>query len=359
MKKSHLAVYAALLGAVLMAVLLALMGGGPGSVTVTVGGPHGTPPNAIEVPKDAVDAAKEGLEGHEGARSEQPAGVSAKALDAARDQQEALAASDQLPIVTPDAAPSQRGCTTRLVQNYSSRRGVRPRLFVLHYTVSGNRPGWDDVNAIVGLFDRPSFAASSNYVMDNEGHCAYIVRESDKAWTQAAANPVSISVEMVNTGRESTYAGSAGLSKLAMVMSDSLKRWGIPVQLGAVSGCTVTRPGIVDHGMLGACGGGHHDISPFRVAPVINAVKAFRAAEAKVTASGPLAIPPESEENAVCTVLNLEKRLAMKPPHGPDWKVDSYTRDAIRRLQHRYGIPETGYAGKLVGRILRLKWCRI
>jgi N-acetyl-anhydromuramyl-L-alanine amidase AmpD len=64
---------------------------------------------------------------------------------------------------------------------------------VLHYTVSPNRVGWSDVNAVVAEFANPAFQASSNYVIDGEGHCAYIVRESDKAWTQAAANPFAIS----------------------------------------------------------------------------------------------------------------------------------------------------------------------
>lgn len=253
-------------------------------VTVHVGGPHGTPAKTITVPAAAVEQAKKSeVADHQGAKDETPAGAPRSVIEAAREQQDKLAASDQLPIVAPDAAPQQRGCVTRLVGNYSTRRGVRPRIFVLHYTVSSNRPGWSDVNAVVSLFDTPAFAASSNYVMDGEGNCSYIVRESDKAWTQAAMNPVAISVEVINTGHESVYIAPAGLKKLAMVISDSLKRWQIPLQLGAVSGGVVTRAGVVDHGMLGVAGGGHHDISPFSVTKVINAVRQFRAtAAAKV-----------------------------------------------------------------------------
>lgn len=251
-----------------------------GSITINVGGPHGTAEHTLTVPAAAVDDAKASeVAGHQAMKDETPAGAPNGVIEAAREQQDALAANDQLPIVTPDAAPEQRGCVTRLVQNYSTRRGVRPRVFVLHYTVSANRAGWSDVNAIVGLFDTPSFAASSNYVIDAEGNCAYIVRESDKAWTQAALNPVSISVEVVNTGHEASYAGTSGLAKVALVVSDALKRWEIPVQLGAVTGGVVTRAGIVDHGMLGVAGGGHHDISPFSVQQVVDAVKRQRASE--------------------------------------------------------------------------------
>lgn len=277
MTKNKLALVAALFALLIPLIGLQITSGtdskGQAVYTVKI---HGV---TLQVPKSAVDSARGRLE--QDLRSENPSGVKPAQLDAAREQQEKLAASDQLPIIFPDAAPVQRGCTTRLVRNFSSRRGVRPRVFVLHYTVSANRPGWSDVNAIVSLFDRSSFAASSNYVIDNEGNCAYIVRETDKAWTQAAANPVSMSVEVINTGNELTYAGTKGLRKIAMVVSDALKRWDIPVQRGLVSGCVVRTAGIVDHSSLGSCGGGHHDISPYSVPQVIAAVRAFRAAEAK------------------------------------------------------------------------------
>ena len=260
-------------------------------VAVTLGGPASTPaPGAptittLAVPPAALlSASKSDVGGHDDARNETPPGAPPAVLEAARVQQDALAASDQLPIVTPDAAPSQPGCRTSLVANYSSRRGVRPRLFVPHYTASPNRPGWSDVDAIVSIFNQLSFAASSNYVIDNEGNCAYIVRESDKAWTQAAANPVSISVEVVNTGREGTYVG-AGLAKLGRVVSDATARWSIPLQRGKVAGCTVVAPGIVDHHALGACGGGHVDITPYGVDQVIQAAIAYRKAHAAKAAS--------------------------------------------------------------------------
>jgi len=317
------------------------------TIEVRVGGPA-TPPAQTRVDTNATqpgrqegtlnvppaaraDVAKsDGLDDHEGSRSEQPPGVTPEQLDAGREQQEELAQRDDLPNVTPDAAPSQAGCSTSLVRNYSSRRGVKPRLFVLHYTVSANRPGTGDVNAIVGLFNTPSFAASSNYVIDREGNCRYIVRESDKAWTQAAANPFAISVEIVNSGREGSLISGAGKAKLARVIADSTKRWSIPLQTGAVAGCTVKRAGIIDHNSLGPCGGGHVDVNPYRgeIASIISAAKALRSG-ASSSSSGPdLGVLTKSERAAATTLL-AERKIAKR--HGGWDKVDaSHLRNAER-----------------------------
>lgn len=211
---------------------------------------------------------------HQDLRSQTPEGVTPAQLSDAQDQQEEFAQNDQLPLVSPDAAPTQAGCTSHFVQNFSSRGGVKPRLWVIHYTVSNNAPGWADVNAITNLFNTWSFQASSNFVFDYEGHCAYIVRTTDKAWTQATFNPVSVSVEVIANGREGHFVQGAALAKLGRIIAAQAKLFGIPLQKGAVSGCTVTRPGIVDHHALGACGGGHVDITPYSVDPIIKAAQA-------------------------------------------------------------------------------------
>lgn len=247
--------------------------------TITLGGPHSTPTSTVEIPNKTAAAVGDAAD-HEGLVDETPTGVSNAVLEKARRYEDKLAANDQLPIVTPLAAPFQRGCTTRLVQNYSSRRGVAPREFVLHWT-GAFTPGWPGVWAIVNLFDRPSFAASSNYVLGALGECAYIVRESDKAWTQAAANPFSISVEVQNPGSGiGPYLQTAGWHQLVVITSDALDRWKIPLQHGRVVGCIPRVPGIVDHVSLGPCGGGHPDIStkyPHAIDQLIAAVKVYRA----------------------------------------------------------------------------------
>lgn len=283
------------------------------TVTITLDG--GTGQVNVTAPQTAIEQAGD-VAGHEDSRSEQPAGVPPAQLDAGQRQQERLAETDQLPVVTPQAAPEQAGCHSRFVRNHSSRRGVRPRLFVLHYTVSANRPGWSDVNAITALFDRPAFAASSHYVIDREGNCAYIVRESDKAWTQAAFNPVAISVEIINTGREHTLAGTQGLAKLARIVSDSTRRWQIPIRPGRVRGCNVVRGGIIDHHQLGACGGGHVDITPYSTSTVIAAAKAHRAAR-RVT----------NVDRTTCAKLNAWR--AQGRPRGHQVVINVRRRQAL------------------------------
>jgi hypothetical protein len=332
--------------AALVSVTITLTTGGGAGVTITLGGPHGTPQKTVTVPKTvAKAAAKSGLDDHDGLRTENPPGVPAAQLDASRVQQEALAASSALPNVTPDAAPQQRGCTTRLVLNYSSRRGVPPRIFVLHYTVSPNRDGWSDVYSVAGLFDRPAFQASSNYIIDNEGHCLYIVRESDKAWTQAAANPFSVSVETINSGHEATYAGVDGLKKIALVAHDVAHRWHFPIQEGLVQGCQVVRPGIVDHHSLGACGGGHFDITPFSTQQVVAAARALDGKQPIVKRRH---VGPKP-----CSTTNIQRALHI----GADGVVGPQTRAAIRTFKVAHHLPANSVPGPLFGKAIGLAGC--
>lgn len=175
----------------------------------------------------------------------------------------------QRPIPTAGATAGFQGCRTSFVRNQSSRRGVRPQWQVLHLTVSPNRPGWSDVDAIVALFNRSSSQASSNFVIDSEGHCAYIVPIEAKSWTQAAANPFSVSYEIVNTGGESVYLGKTGMAKLRSVVHEVARRTGIPLRRGSTRNCAPGQSGLVQHKDFGICGGGHVDILRFNANAII------------------------------------------------------------------------------------------
>lgn len=229
---------------------------------------------------NVLEQAKVGdLGGHDRLDDETPADLdlTPEQEQQVQDALEQNAESNVLPDVTPLAAPFQPGCRTRLVGNYSSRNGVTPRLIVAHYTVSPNRAGFDDVDGITAYFASAASQASSHYVIDADGNCNYIVRETSKAWTQAAGNPWSVAIEHIATGSESDLANRAGYRKAGRVYDAIARRWNIPLQRGAVAASGVpTRPGIVQHADGGLSWGGHRDVNPFEVGKLIAAAKRHR-----------------------------------------------------------------------------------
>jgi hypothetical protein len=231
----------------------------------------GAPTKVIEVPKPVVTAVQSSLES--GLRDETPPGTTPEQHDAIQKAADQIKAT--LPALpTAGATQGVPGCRTQFVVNQSSRVGVRPTQFWLHYTVSHNVVGWADVNAVVRLFNTPSFQASSNFIIDAEGNCAYIVPIENKSWAQAGANRFAISFEIIAYGNESTYLPKPGMDKLRSVLRVLSVRTGIPLVRGAVSNCTPVKSGIVHHYDGGVCAGGHHDINPFSMNTVVKQITA-------------------------------------------------------------------------------------
>jgi len=265
----------------LTAILAVLAGGG--TLVVTLTSDDQVPPATVTVPVDGLDAGtaddrqitvpqktvEQIAPALEDSLREPPAATPTEQLDAiTRAADENRATTTALP--TAGATAGFAGCRTSFVNNQSSRNGVRPIWQDDHYTVSPNVPGWADVNAVVALFNRSSLQASSHFVIDAEGHCAYIVPIERKAWTQAGANPFAISYEIIATGREAQYLPLAGMKKLAAVQKEVSRRTGIPMRRGSTNGgCAGGRPGIVQHKDHGICGGGHVDITPFSIDTVV------------------------------------------------------------------------------------------
>lgn len=174
------------------------------------------------------------------------------------------------PLATP-----QPSMTTSLVRNYSSRNGGHPVLLVAHDTESPNAPGLADVQAIAAWFNNPVSQASSNYTTDADGNTLLMVPDTEKAWTQAWFNPWAVSDEMIGHATQTAWPDTQ-LRAVAQIFAVEAHKWGIPIQIGAVSGCAIVRPGIVDHAMLGQCGGGHHDNGPaFPLAHFVALVRAY------------------------------------------------------------------------------------
>jgi hypothetical protein len=141
----------------------------------------------------------------------------------------------------------------------SSRGGVKPRQIVVHITVSHNRPGSGDVQAVAGYFGHLSTQASSHIINDAEGNDCRCVPDAAKAWTQAAYNPQSLSIEQVEYAdkpRARWLAENAkGLENTALWIAYWSVKYGIPLRLS-------TSSGVCQHRDLGAAGGGHVDCGP-------------------------------------------------------------------------------------------------
>jgi peptidoglycan hydrolase-like protein with peptidoglycan-binding domain len=155
------------------------------------------------------------------------------------------------------------------VRNQSSRRGLRPRIIVLHTTEGHNRPGLSDLRGLVAFFDSPASQVSSHVANDADGNHARIVPDEAKAWTQRAFNAVALSIEQIGFAGQSSWP-EAQLRNTALWIAHWSRRWGIPIVRS-------TRHGVCQHVDLGAAGGGHRDCGdgyPFE--RVLALARAFR-----------------------------------------------------------------------------------
>lgn len=164
---------------------------------------------------------------------------------------------------------------THISVNKSSRGGVKPRLIVLHITVSHNRPGLGDIDGILDFFDRTATQASSHVVNDREGNDARCVPDEMKAWTCAAYNPQSLNIEQIEYEVKSRprwlSESSAQLENTALWVAYWSRKYDIPLKHSTVKG-------VCQHRELGAAGGGHSDCSPdFPLDVVLDKARAYAA----------------------------------------------------------------------------------
>lgn len=144
-------------------------------------------------------------------------------------------------------------------QNQSSREGAKPTLIVIHGTVSHNRLGLSDLQAIGTWFQNPDAQASSHVCTDNEGNSAIYVRPEHKAWHCAAFNRISLGIEQIMPGVDGAEVTTDLYKETARWVARWSKRFSIPIQTAQVHNAWVTRPGVIRHSSLGVLGGGHND----------------------------------------------------------------------------------------------------
>lgn len=243
---------------------------GPSSKVVTLDGPGRDkivlPPAAQAIVKDAQrDDQTPGTNGVGQTESNLNAPPPAKAVvDASQDLQPK--GQPEIPANVPLATASVPGCSTKLVKNFSSRRGAPVLLGVIHWTGSRPTPGSAASGlAIVSWFNQGASQASSSEITDQDGRCWLVVPESQKPWTQSSFNPWSVSVEIVNQGVQPLFQRPTGRAAVVRLMRGWHARWKIPYRRGQVTqaGCRVVRSGFLAHRDLGSCGGGHPDVGTF------------------------------------------------------------------------------------------------
>lgn len=155
---------------------------------------------------------------------------------------------------------------TRIVVNRSSRGGVRPGLIVLHTTEGSNHPGITDLEGLGSLFDTRSAEASSHVANDGEGNDARFVPDSEKAWTESAANSFGLSIEQIgfaSTSRAEWFKKyPRQLANTARWIAYWSEKYDIPIRRGAAPAGILLRKGVASHKQLGILGGGHSDPGP-------------------------------------------------------------------------------------------------
>lgn len=173
---------------------------------------------------------------------------------------------------------------TYCVRNCSSRNGATPRLIVIHTTEGSNRPGISDLQGLAEYFDNPAVQASSHVANDAEGHDIRMVADGDKAWTEAADNPFSLSIEQIafsSWSRDEWFSHPHQLANTANWIAYWSAKFDIPIRRGAAPAGYLLRSGVAAHKWLGFAGGGHSDPGPgFPWRYVLLMARYFRASHA-------------------------------------------------------------------------------
>jgi N-acetyl-anhydromuramyl-L-alanine amidase AmpD len=156
------------------------------------------------------------------------------------------------------ATPEPTVTVSLLSRNYSSRNGTKPVLFVIHDAEMPNYPNLASLWAIKAWFNNPQAQASATWATDRWGNTIQMVPVEAKAWHVAFFNSWAVGDELIGYASQTTWP-EAQLRAVAKLNAAFDARYGVPVQRGRVSGCTILRAGTVEHADLGSCGGGHHD----------------------------------------------------------------------------------------------------
>lgn len=149
--------------------------------------------------------------------------------------------------------------------NYSSRGGATVRLIVIHAS-----EGATTFRSLGNFFANPSSGVSSHTGIDNTpNEIGEYVNRSNKAWTAANANPVSVQTELctpsgasANWSRADWNRNPVMLQNCAAWIAEEAAAYGIPIVRLTAAQAQSNGRGVCQHSDLGAWGGGHYDCGP-------------------------------------------------------------------------------------------------
>jgi hypothetical protein len=145
--------------------------------------------------------------------------------------------------------------------NYSSRGGTAVRLIVLH-----TAEGALTIESLGNYFASSSAGVSSHAGADDTPNTVGVyVERGYKAWTQANANPYSVSLELcafAAWGPDDWAAHPVMLENCAAWVAEEAAAFGIPIRALTADQAQGGAAGVCQHADLGAAGGGHWDCGP-------------------------------------------------------------------------------------------------
>lgn len=156
----------------------------------------------------------------------------------------------------------------------SSRHGAKPSLMVLHTTegvmrLKDRAKFWDTVEA-------SSHVGVGNPKFGEQSKSGRYVKDSDKAWTQAFYNPVSLSIEIEGFASQAFWS-DAVINEVARWLAHWSIHYDIPLRRARVFGGKVIRSGVASHKQLGSLGGGHSDPGTFPIRRAIEQARKIKA----------------------------------------------------------------------------------
>lgn len=145
--------------------------------------------------------------------------------------------------------------------NYSSRGGAGVRLIVIH-TAEGART----IESLGSFFASSGSGVSSHAGADDQPNTiGEYVKRPNKAWTQANANPVAVSLELCGFAAWSPAEWddhNEMVVNCARWIAEEAAAFGIPIVRLSPASAQGGAAGVCAHSDLGAWGGSHSDPGP-------------------------------------------------------------------------------------------------